>query len=147
MRMKHLDKDVTNPWYHCDDSPDDESKGAHYSAMGLKRAADPMATLKLMFPTGEANEMNLCLFSTSGVHGTYNTIEESERALRGEKDKDGEDLCIGVTFLIVQPRLVCVRYGEVDPKNQEEIDYLKNLRASSHREFAKIGIDQKEPKP
>lgn len=40
--------------------------GGHYS---INRARDGMDLLRLVFPDGEANEMNICLFSTSGVHG------------------------------------------------------------------------------
>ena len=83
--------------------------GAHYNIFN----ANGIGALKNFFPDAEADEMNFVLFSTSGVHGTYNTIEESERFLRGKlglavKDEEGFS---EITFLIVQPRIVCLRYG------------------------------------
>jgi len=91
--------------------------GGHYS---IYKAVYPMQLLKNVFPEGEANEMNFCLFSTSGVHGTYQTIEDEEK-----------EPGVGVTFLIVQPRLVTMHYGEVYPKSSEDFEYLKKLRKSS----------------
>ncbi len=46
----------------------------HYSIQGDLTLAD----LKGMFPDAKANEMNFVLFSTSGVHGSYATIEQVE---------------------------------------------------------------------
>lgn len=91
--------------------------GGHYS---INRARDGMDLLRLVFPDGEANEMNICLFSTSGVHGTYRTIEEEEA-----------DPGCGVTFVIVHPRLVTMQYGNVEPKTKEDFAFLKKLRQSS----------------
>jgi len=91
--------------------------GGHYS---INRAKDEMGLLRAVFPDGEANEMNFCLFSTSGVHGTYQTIEEEEAGPG-----------CGVTFVIVHPRLVTMQYGNVEPKTQEDFAFLKKLRQSS----------------
>lgn len=101
-----------------------------------------MAALRELFPDGEANEMNLCMFSTSGVHGMYTTIEEVERwVLHGEKDDiwDEEGGPEAVTFLVVQPRIVCTRYGNCVPKTPEDFAFLKKLRASSWAAFQQIG--------
>lgn len=84
--------------------------------------------------------MNLVLFSTSGVHGTYNTIEEAETVINGTAKPEDEQIT-EITFLIVHPRLVALRYGVCNPKNQKDIDYLKKLRASSHAVLAKIGLN------
>lgn len=94
-----------------------------------------MAALRGTFPDAKADELNFVLFSTSGVHGTYNTIEEAERFLTGA-DSEG---CSKVTFLIVHPRLVAMRYGVCDPANQDDINYLKQLRTSSQEAVAGIG--------
>jgi len=91
--------------------------GGHYS---INRATDPMGLLRAVFPDGKANEMNFCIFSTSGVHGTYQTIEEEEA-----------ESGVGVTFVIVHPRLVTMQYGVVEPVTTEDFIYLKKLRKSS----------------
>lgn len=108
---------------------------ADYSVMRKQPGADGMNALRGMFPDAKADEQNFVLFSTSGVHGTYNTIEEAERFLTGA-DSEG---CSKVTFLIVHPRLVTMRYGVCDPENQDDIDYLKQLRTSSQEAVAGIG--------
>lgn len=107
----------------------------HYSVMRKHTGIEGMTALRGMFPDAKANELNFVLFSTSGVHGTYNTIEEAEKFLKGEDDEG----CSEVTFLIVHPRLVAMRYGVCDPANQDDIDYLKQLRASSQEAVAGIG--------
>lgn len=114
--------------------------GAHYNIFSSSEA-DALDALRVMFPDGEANEMNFVLFSTSGVHGTYSTIEDAERAIAGEPDEDGEiDSAPSVTFLIVHPRIVCLRYGNCAPRTAEDIAFLKQLRASSIRAVAEIGM-------
>lgn len=109
---------------------------AHYSVMRKQPGIDGMDALRGMFPDAKANELNFVLFSTSGVHGTYNTIEEAERFLAGS-DANGYS---EVTFLIVHPRLVAMRYGVCCPANQGDIDYLKLLRCSSQEAVAGIGV-------
>lgn len=125
-------------WENIDKARPDSG---HYSIMRKTTDVDGMDALREMFPDAEANSLNLVLFSTSGVHGTYNTIEEAERSLAGDVDEDGESLCDEVTFVIVHPRLVSMRYGVLNPKDQADIDYLKKLRASSHKAAAGIGFD------
>lgn len=110
---------------------------AHYSVMRKVQGYSGMEALRTMFPEGAADDLNMVLFSTSGVHGTYNTIEEAEQHLTAPTD----ETCGGVTFLVLHPRLVALRYGCCDPKTQADIDYLKRLRASSHAQLAKIGTD------
>lgn len=79
----------------------------------------------------------------------YTTIEEVESDLDKpyppDDDFDHSDEpefkhSDQVTFLIVQPRIVCLRYGNVLPKTKDDIDFLKKLRASSHEAVAKIGF-------
>lgn len=101
---------------------------AHYSVMKLSDPYGGLYALRAMFPDAKADALNFCLFSTSGVHGTYATIEEVEK---------GE--CSGVTFLVVHPRLVALRYGECEPTTPEDFAFLKALRASSLEAMAKIG--------
>ena len=110
--------------------------GAHYNIYSAFRSPHlTMDALRQLFPDGEANELNFCLFSTSGVHGHYGTIEDAEqRVLRGNKDEPDD-----VTFLVVQPRIVCTRYGNCQPRTPEDFEFLKKLRASSWRAVQSIG--------
>ncbi len=122
-------------WENVDEA---RSDSAHYSVMRKKRGIDGLTALREMFPEGKADRLNLVLFSTSGVHGTYNTIEEAEATINGTAAED--DRCTEVTFLIVHPRLVALRYSVCNPQNADDIDYLKRLRASSHEQLAMIGL-------
>jgi hypothetical protein len=102
----------------------------HYSI--YKLTGDGMEALKFLFPEGKANGKNLVLFSTSGVHGSYTEIEEVEEFLSGKVQYEDPDDCPRyVTFLVIQPRLVCMRYGNVKPRTMDDIAFLKRLRDSS----------------
>jgi hypothetical protein len=90
-----------------------------------------MAALRELFPEGEANELNFVLFSTSGVHGTYCTIEACEAG-------DTKD----VTFLVIQPRIVALRYGNVEPLTPDDFTFLKKLRASSIKAVLTYGAPE-----
>lgn len=120
--------------------------GGHYNNYGIKPGRG-MAALRDFFPDGEANELNVCLFSTSGIHGTYTTIEEVEAGLAkygddpmfpdGEwpEDYHGND----ITVLIVQPRVCTLRHGNVEV-TLADIPYLKKLRETSHKALLTIGV-------
>ncbi len=120
-------------WENLDKTRPDS---AHYSVMRKAPGIEGMDALRGMFPDADANDLNFVLFSTSGVHGTYNTIESAERFLKGEDEEGFAE----VTFVIVHPRLVAMRYGTCNPLNQEDIDYLKRLRESSRKAAAGIGM-------
>ncbi len=109
---------------------------AHYSIMAIQREDTEMQALRDMFPKGEANELNFVLFSTSGVHGSYCAIEDCERTWdHPDPDERHED----VTFLIVHPRLVALRYGTCTPRTPEDFEFLKRLRQSSWEAVQTIG--------
>ena len=109
--------------------------GGHYNIF----SDVSMETLKTVFPKGEANEMNFVLFSTSGVHGTYRTIEDIEERLRGSGFNEyGEPVCTGLTTLVIQPRLVNMMFGEIEV-TLEDIEFLKKLRDSSKKVIMEIG--------
>jgi hypothetical protein len=76
--------------------------GDHCTIAACRKAEDGMAALRECFPTGEPDKMNVVLFSTSGVHGTYTTIEDVEKNLSADEE---------VTWLHLQPRKVTIRYG------------------------------------
>ena len=103
--------------------------GAHYNIYST-RSDCAMGALKAFFPDAKADDLNFVLFSTSGVHGCYSTIEECE----------ADDM--SVTFLIVHPRLVCMRYGNVKPETPEDWEFLKRLRDSSWEAVQTIGAPE-----
>jgi len=84
-----------------------------------------MADIREVFPTGEANELNWCFLSTSGVHGSYATLDGIH-----EPD-EGEEPFRHITVLIVQPRLVVLRCGNVNVETDEDEQFLRRLVASS----------------
>jgi hypothetical protein len=111
-------------------------KGGHYNIFRGLTIED----LIDLFPDGEANEMNFALFSTSGVHGTYSTIEDVIRSHYLPKDNEEYLEEMSVTVLVIHPRLVCMKYGHVYFK-EEHIDFLKKLRDSSKQAIMKIGVE------
>jgi hypothetical protein len=116
--------------------------GGHYNTFACKDH-DGMTGLREFFPKGEADKFNQCLFSTSGIHGMYTTIEEVEAR---EVDEDtGETIFLCVTFCIVQPRICTIRYGNCIPQTPEDFAFLKKLRQSSWDEFVKIGRHTPNP--
>lgn len=126
-------------------------RGGHYNIFEVKQGR-MLAVLQEWFPNGEGiNEMNFVLFSTSGVHGTYATIEEVEASLvkYGETptfDVDGEvpDDYVGphLTVMIVQPRLVAIRYGNISHVTVDDLPFLKKLRAASWNAVQQIGRNE-----
>lgn len=101
----------------------------HYKTFPL----ESMEELRRYFPNGEADELNWCFCSTSGVHGMYTTLDTCERHLRGERDPEkdvDEDWVPSVTVLVVQPRLVVLRYGHLDV-TLEDVAFLRGLVRST----------------
>lgn len=93
-----------------------------YEVVKLK-PEDGMSDLRSIFPKGEADHMNLCLFSTSGTHGSYLTIEDVAASLDADEPAR-------LTVLVVQPRTVRMLYGEIDIA-REDVDFLIRLREST----------------
>ena len=110
-----------------------------------------------MFPNGKANELNFVLFSTSGVHGTYITIEDIEKGFKkygnepsflSDEDLDNPNADPSkvpddwsgtqLTICVVHPRIVGVGYGNIEVK-PEDISFLKKLRKTSWAAVQKIG--------
>jgi hypothetical protein len=95
---------------------------AHYSIGSEIKSMDD---LRAIFPTGRADERNWCLLSTSGVHGTYQTLDEA-----GRVEDDGHVVPHEITVLVIQPRLVCMRCGHI-PYEPEDEPWLRKLVSSS----------------
>jgi hypothetical protein len=118
-------------------------EGAHYNLFHITAGIE---SLKCIFPDGKANEMNFALFSTSGVHGSYTTIEQIENSLtkyadyKPKEDEDWPDdyRDTELTIQIVQPRICCLRYGTMEV-TLADIPYLKKLRETSWEAMQTIG--------
>ena len=96
---------------------------------------ESMRLLRSIFPEGMADSMNFVLFSTSGIHGSYSTIEDAETSMAAGEEEDS----IHVTFLIVRPRVVALQFGNCLPRTAEDFAFLKALRQSSWDAVTKIG--------
>ncbi len=107
-----------------------KTHGAHYNIY----ACIPGKEMEVIKTAGEPDEENFWLFSTSGVHGTYVTIEEIERGLNENDPDSGTEL----TFLFMNPRTVTITYGTVD-LTKEDIPLFKRLRQKSWDAVQKIG--------
>lgn len=140
---------VSGPMFEPAEDPDFKSvhgkRGGHYNNFYFQHGRE-MAVLRDWFPDGEANEMNVVLFSTSGVHGTYTTIEEIEAGLAkyGDEPEFGEDWPDDyhgneLTILLIQPRICTVRHGNATV-TLADIPFLKKLRETSHAALVKIGM-------
>lgn len=111
------------------------SENPYAKVYGIRDNADTMDVLREMFPTGEADPENFVVFSTSGAHGTFETIEDIEK----EVVNNGFTFN-GVTCVIIHPRLVCMKYARAYPETPEDFEFLKKLRASSFTAVSKIGM-------
>jgi len=83
--------------------------------------------LKKIFPDGDANDLNWCVLSTSGVHGTYGTLDDLEKYF-----SSGELKYLSITALVIMPRVVSMLWGHIDI-TLEDIPYLRKLVTSSLR--------------
>lgn len=111
--------------------------GLHYNIFEVPDA-EAMKRLRAWFPDAKANELNFVLFSTSGVHGSYATIEEAQTEVLDDDDVRR------VTFLVCMPHVVCMHYGNVCHETYDDWKFLKKLRASSWKAVQAIG--RQEPR-
>lgn len=107
-----------------------ENTTTYYSTHKIE-TEDAMRVLREIFPNGKANEYNFVLFSTSGVHGSYCTIETCE------EDEEVET----VTFLLIKPRIVQTLWGNCRPLSKDDFEFLKKLRESSRDVLREINTD------
>jgi hypothetical protein len=124
-----------------------ERDGAHYNIWNISSGG--VDGLRRVFPDAKANEMNFVLFSTSGVHGTYTTIEEIEASIakygdspQFPEDESPDDYCYPeITVTVYHPRIIGVGYGCVKVE-AKDIQFLKDLRQSSWEAVSKIGREE-----
>jgi len=87
-------------------SNDTMVRGGRLTELGIVTAADLIAYCT---NNNYPNSMNLLIPSTSGVHGSYCTLDDIETNLeRGE-----EDYTPNLTIMIFRPRVLHIIYGTV----------------------------------
>lgn len=123
-----------------------DKEGGHYNIFAAQNEMEWAMLTNIFEPLNwQADKMNFILFSTSGVHGTYTTIEDIEKSAEkygwNVKDNfDADDYCSPyLTFLIVHPRIVNMRFGEIKVR-PFMLEKLKKLRKSSIEVVQKIGF-------
>jgi hypothetical protein len=84
---------------------------SHYTVSEI----ESLDELRELFPTGEADALNWLVLSTSGIHGTYETLDDVERTGAME-----------VTVLAIAPRMVRMRYGNV-MVTPDDVPWLRRL--------------------
>jgi hypothetical protein len=106
---------------------------SHYQVSAIRNTIDD---LREMFPEGKADSMNWVIGSTSGVHGSYTSLDE---ILAGRNlTEDDDDYCGNLfTVLVIQPRRVRLLYGNVTITNDGDMAFLRGLIASSLEEIQK----------
>jgi hypothetical protein len=78
------------------------------------------------------NELNWMIGSTSGVHGSYATLDQIEACFKDECDCPDDEKTDDYhhrqefTVLICRPRLVALTYGSI-PVTLEELPYLRTI--------------------
>jgi hypothetical protein len=95
----------------------------HYETQATIKSIDD---LKKLFPDGKADELNWCVFSTSGVHGSYQALDDIEKYLFNNNDDYSDSL----TVLVIHPRLVVLKYGVIKI-NKQDISWLRKLVKST----------------
>lgn len=126
-----------------------QREGAYYNIWVISSGG--VADLRKMFgDPPQADEMNFALFSTSGVHGSYTTIEAIEESLvkygpdpafmdDGHEAEIPDDYVVpSLTVGVYHPRIIGVGYGNVRVV-LEDVPFLKALRQSSWDAVQRIG--------
>lgn len=120
--------------------------GGHYSIMALGDE-DGMAKLREIFDGDVDYTMNWLVCSTSGIHGSYETLDQMfskdrEMHLREEDCADGCFDARGnyvrdvITVLVVQPRIVRTWYGSIWI-TRDDVAWLRDVVAKSLKGIAR----------
>ena len=93
---------------------------AHYNVAEL----DNIQQVKDIFVDG-TDEMNWLFLSTSGVHGSYTTLDELEKFWDEPEDSENYHGHY-ITILVYHPRMVCSKYGDIEI-SREDIPWLRQM--------------------
>jgi hypothetical protein len=107
---------------------------AHYHVFeGIKKISD----LKTIFPEGKADDLNWAFLSTSGIHGSYISLDDLEKDPDCAECVDEEGNCT-ITVLVLHPRMCCIKFGEMKFNLKEDSAYLRGLVKSTVEEITKF---------
>ena len=104
----------------------------HYKTYDINREPESNAELSVeqvweflhdFFEDGKGNGMNWLIGSTSGVHGSYKTLDEIENRLKRPR-KHPIKHHDKFTILSIQPRLCVLRYGNVVVSTLEQVEWI-----------------------
>jgi hypothetical protein len=79
-----------------------------------------MNELRELFPDCVDYTFNWLFLSTSGVHGSYFTIDYLEKHI-----KIDPDFIPNITALVVQPRTVKIFYGNLEEISEDDFAWLR----------------------
>ena len=117
-----------------------KSDSAHYNVYSLgDTEKERWETLRKVFENGP-NEMNLLIGSTSGVHGSYvtlNKLEDPNSEYRQEMEEEGYTIENeeAFTVLLIQPRLCSLMYGTVGIHSPDDFKWLRTIIGQSVAEI------------
>lgn len=103
-------------------------KKAHYSINNFKEfnihsVEDLVSFCK---KNNVPDSLNWVLLSTSGVHGSYLTLDDNIEYLKDKTNEKWEDYEPTITAMIFAPRMVRVIYGTL-PFSEDEEEMLKEV--------------------
>lgn len=90
--------------------------------------------------TYKANRMNLLIGSTSGIHGTYTSLDDLENPdseYRQECLAEGESVSETIgdteafTFLVIQPRICRLIFGTIGFRSPEDFNWMRTIISES----------------
>jgi hypothetical protein len=76
------------------------------------------------FGENGADTENWLFCSTQGWHGTYKTLNDCERIIKGE-DETWLPKGAYITVLIIEPKAVRIKWGEIHVKHLDQVEWLR----------------------
>lgn len=122
----------------------------HYKIIELKNIQE----VHDIFTEDVMYRLNWCFLSTSGIHGTYTTLQEIEDYLNKKEELDitcnkdcnnckmkDFDCSEYITILVVHPRTVTLKYGEMKI-TKEDIPKLRKYLINTIKKINDIYSDE-----
>lgn len=122
-----------------------DSTSGYYSVQWLRDPSRGMEALRQLFPECRCDAMNLILLGTSGVHGSYTTLDDLQAQLESRRWIDPRPVPVDetedlpeITFVVVKPRTVMLYYGNVRVEHLGDIAWLRDLASTTPGAVAAI---------
>lgn len=101
--------------------------------------------LKAFFENDKADHMNMLMGSTSGIHGSYTTLDDLEMPdpeTAADNAESGFDMSHpeAFTFVVIQPRVCRLTYGTIGIRSIDDMNWLRNIITQSIAEFAESQV-------